>query len=333
MGSRPKKLVSPPPGPPGPNPAVKPVAAASLHPNAQKYLSFVAQLNTQFRSQMWKVFVDESADAILLLDQDLRCAFVNRTLEQMCGHTSDEVLGLTLDELPVNFLTPEFAAGARRALVSGASSEFDIECQQEAGSTQHRRIRLIPEVDTQARVLGVLCIAKDITEFKEAERKLGAAQLIANISYWEWDYRTDTLTGTRLGREVLGLSGDSLTAEEYNDMIPEAERETINALYERAFEQGLRDISYEHGLVFEDGSRKEMQNWVRLEYGADGRAIRAIGVTQDVTRMIALQRETHQLAFYDPLTKLPNRTLLHDKLQKALDEATAKQRKVGLIML
>ena len=174
MGSRPKKLVTPPPGPPGPTQAVKPVAAASLNPNAQKYLSFVAQLNTQFRSQMWKVFVDESADAILLLDQDLRCAFVNRTLEQMCGHASDEMLGLTLDELPVNFLTPEFTAGARRALVSGASSEFDIQCQQEAGSTQHRRIRLIPEVDTQARVLGVLCIAKDITEFKEAERKLGA---------------------------------------------------------------------------------------------------------------------------------------------------------------
>jgi diguanylate cyclase (GGDEF)-like protein/PAS domain S-box-containing protein len=48
-----------------------------------------------------------------------------------------------------------------------------------------------------------------------------------------------------------------------------------------------------------------------------------LGITSDVTQRKAAEREIERLAFYDPLTGLPNRRLLLDRLQHAL--ATSKR--------
>ncbi|MHB8551198.1 MAG: putative bifunctional diguanylate cyclase/phosphodiesterase, partial [Acidiferrobacterales bacterium] len=42
-----------------------------------------------------------------------------------------------------------------------------------------------------------------------------------------------------------------------------------------------------------------------------------VGVSSDITRRKEAEQEIHRLAFYDPLTKLPNRSLLWDRLQQA----------------
>lgn len=40
-------------------------------------------------------------------------------------------------------------------------------------------------------------------------------------------------------------------------------------------------------------------------------------VTQDITRHKQAEEQVHELAFYDSLTRLPNRRLLIDRLQQA----------------
>jgi len=42
------------------------------------------------------------------------------------------------------------------------------------------------------------------------------------------------------------------------------------------------------------------------------------GITREITERKLLQDQVRQLAFFDPLTKLPNRRLLTDRLSHAL---------------
>lgn len=51
---------------------------------------------------------------------------------------------------------------------------------------------------------------------------------------------------------------------------------------------------------------------------ADGQVTHYVVVYADITLQKEAEQQIHQLAFYDPLTKLPNRSLLRDRLQQAL---------------
>ncbi len=50
----------------------------------------------------------------------------------------------------------------------------------------------------------------------------------------------------------------------------------------------------------------------------DGQVYALCGVSTDITRQKQAEQAIQQLAFYDPLTQLPNRRLLQDRLQQAL---------------
>ncbi|RZS56932.1 putative bifunctional diguanylate cyclase/phosphodiesterase [Sphaerotilus mobilis] len=59
----------------------------------------------------------------------------------------------------------------------------------------------------------------------------------------------------------------------------------------------------------------------------------SIWVIEDISERKATEREIHQLAYYDPLTRLPNRRLLLDRLRDALATATADGRHGALLFI
>lgn len=65
--------------------------------------------------------------------------------------------------------------------------------------------------------------------------------------------------------------------------------------------------------------------------GADGKVTNYVGVHTDVTDRKAAEREIQHLAFYDPLTKLPNRRLLLDRLKQALP-ASGRAGRAGALL-
>lgn len=83
--------------------------------------------------------------------------------------------------------------------------------------------------------------------------------------------------------------------------------------------------------VFKRISNGQYDSTITVE-GRDeiSRVMRALGDMQ--TKLGADERAIHQLAFYDPLTNLPNRRLLRDRLQRALS-ASARSHLVGAVLM
>ncbi|HZW21374.1 EAL domain-containing protein [Noviherbaspirillum sp.] len=71
--------------------------------------------------------------------------------------------------------------------------------------------------------------------------------------------------------------------------------------------------------------------WTRIS-GDDGSVQSILAIHTDITMRKAAEEKVQQLAFYDQLTRLPNRSSLLDRLQHAIG-ACARHRKLGALML
>ena len=125
--------------------------------------------------------------------------------------------------------------------------------------------------------------------------------------------------------EMLVEPADSLLGQRLTDTLsPDAAASCMEALQE-ANAQG-----HSHGKIYElllGG----VSHWFELSVarkdgGGDNEVPRFIALARDITERKLSQAHTHQLAYYDALTGLPNRSLLLERMHQAL----AAHQKAGM---
>ncbi len=122
----------------------------------------------------------------------------------------------------------------------------------------------------------------------------------------------------RLAARLLGYPQEALLHHSFDEFIAPTDlnrwREQITAVY-----AGMSDTPLEYELLLKnaDGSRfpAELQ-YVVLDHAQGGPTIRIAFF--DITERSEAAAEIHQLAYFDPLTHLPNRRLLLDRLAHTL---------------
>ncbi len=97
-------------------------------------------------------------------------------------------------------------------------------------------------------------------------------------------------------------------------------------------EQGKCEDSEFQGYR-KDGSTIWLRASVRAVHNADGSFLYYVGAAENITEHKCLEERVQFLAYYDALTGLPNRTLLQDRLTKALASTRRQKDKLALLFL
>lgn len=113
-----------------------------------------------------------------------------------------------------------------------------------------------------------------------------------------------------VGHHVLELFNDEGIA-----IVTEAMRKRQEAEQEG---NPLGFVSFEAPHRCKDGSVIWGEVFSKLMRDAQGKITGYHGITREITRRKQMQDQVRQLAFYDSLTKLPNRPLLYDRLSQTL---------------
>ncbi|MBL1319738.1 MAG: EAL domain-containing protein [Methylophaga sp.] len=145
------------------------------------------------------------------------------------------------------------------------------------------------------------------------------AYKIAKMGYWEWEMEANQLYFSDEVYEMLAISREEIndTRDALRARMSIDDFQRIKSASEATIKQGI-PYSVEHHVIRPDNQTQIVHHHAELIKNEQGQVVRMFGIIQDITaRYLADEQIRHQL-YYDSLTDLPNRTLFHEHLDKAL---------------
>ncbi len=152
--------------------------------------------------ERYRLHFENVGDVVYMTDLDLRVINVSPSVESLIGYRPDEIVGKRIDEL--NVLSPEYfdlaVTNTRRVLAGNKSGPTEYHFITKDGGRKIGEVSGAP-LFKDGRVVGVISVARDITQRKQAEKELEQyrAQLEKMV-----ELRTAELTRTNqeLQREI-----------------------------------------------------------------------------------------------------------------------------------
>lgn len=198
---------------------------------------------------------------------------------------------------------------AHRWALEGESVAFEIP----VGGTTYG-FTLDPMQGPDGSVIGVSGRAHDlIAGALLAARELGEVESQAGIGTWRTDLRTGAVAISAGLAAMLGLDCNVATLDVRAYDHPE-DREHIA----RIVADDPTAYTCDHRMICGGGRVRAVRERVRSVYDERGMALARIGTLLDITDLKEREAELADLALYDPLTHLPNRVLLAERLTAAL---------------
>ncbi|MBV9271560.1 MAG: sensor domain-containing diguanylate cyclase, partial [Candidatus Eremiobacteraeota bacterium] len=153
---------------------------------------------------------------------------------------------------------------------------------------------------------------------------------LCGFGTWRIDARTSELTWSSGLARLLGAS-DEVTQDVRDFDHPEDAEAVAEAI--RQGEITGKGYKCDHRIIRGDGTVRYVQEQARVAYDDDGVACAVIGSMLDITERKLAEERLAQLAHYDPVSNLPNRTLLEERLGVALARAKRNAATCGVLFL
>ena len=175
----------------------------------------------------------------------------------------------------------------------------------------------------------------DITERKLAEARaqhyLDVAGTILLV------LRTDQTVEllNRHGRELLGYEDGELIGKDWYDaVVPEEDRPSRRDNFARVLCGEGEPFTYHQGDVLTRSGERRTIAWRNtLLRDAAGEIVGILASGEDITERLRAEEEISRLAYFDPLTGLPNRAQLEAELRRCVNRCARSGRAVALLLV
>ena len=278
-------------------------------------------------------------DILFELDRDGRYLNVWTKNPELLAMPKEELLGRTLDEV----LPAQQASAALRSigmadrqgvtvgetlvidLPDGGRRWFEYSLAKKLGET--------PATDT------FLILSRDVTERKRIEEVLAGR---------EREFRTlvenspDTIVryDKELRRVYVNPTFAAFVEGGVAALIGKKPSECPGGPNTLLYEEKLAEVfasgkAAEFELSWTEKDGAQCCHLIKLapEFGAHGTVEHVLTVGRDISELQVSRRKIQQMAYYDPLTGLPNRTEFNERLVRMTSDASGQHKFAGVVMI
>ena len=283
---------------------------------------------TRFRS----LFEEASSVAVQGYGPDGIIRYWNRASEHLYGYPADEAIGCNILELIVPPPIHEAVWDSITQLKPGPAQELRLMRKDGSPVTVLSSFVAIATLEHQREFY---CLDVDLSELKRAQERLRLAASVfehAHEGIIIADADGTIIEVNAAFMEITGYSREEAVGR--NPKFLQSGRH--DAVFYAEMWQTIIERSYWHGELWnrrKNGDIYPESVSISAVHDADGSINYYVGLFADITVLKESQQRLEQMAYYDPLTRLPNRALLADRLQLALAKAQREQRVLAVCYL
>jgi diguanylate cyclase (GGDEF)-like protein/PAS domain S-box-containing protein len=265
-----------------------------------------------------RAITDNVSIVMFLKDLNGHYLFVNRQYEKLFHVFNEGIQGKTDYDMFPRDMADAFVNNDQAVIKSGKPIEIEELVQHDDGIHTYFSVK-IPVRNASGEIYAICGIATDITERKHADDdlRIAAAAFDSQEGMMVTDSQSVILRVNRAFSEITGY-----TAEEAVGQTP---RFLQSGRHDKAFYEEMWDAIKKtggwQGEVWDKRKNGEVYpKWLTVSAVKDhkGAVTHYVGSHYDISDRKMAEEKIAELAFYDPLTHLPNRTLLRDRLMQAM---------------
>ncbi|WP_139490383.1 PAS domain S-box protein [Brevibacillus dissolubilis] len=240
--------------------------------------------------ERYRLLADYSTDMIVRCGPDGMLLYVSPASEKLVGYKPEEVIGTNSEsyihpkDLPeiMPYHRGEAEITEKRSLTFRFRKKDGTYLWIEANCNAVRENATGP-------IIEIVSVFRDITEriereeaLRKSEKHLALAQRIAHIGSWDWNIESDELVSSDEFHNIMGTDQTSIyslaTCLPY---IHPDDRPHV----ERAIQEGIEGDYYyaDFRIIRSDGTIRFVEELGKVIEYEDGRPVRMIGTTQDLT--------------------------------------------------
>ncbi len=258
---------------------------------------------TEESENLFKTLIQTIPDVVWLKDPNGVFISCNEMFEYFFGVSKADLIGKTDYDIFDKNLADGFRFYDKYVQDTGKKSiNEEWVTKAYTGSSALVETIKVPMHNQEGELIGVLGVAREITErvlakqkLLENEERLKEAQQIASIGNWELTLATSHLFWSDEIYCIFEIDPEHFEAtyDAFLNAIHPDDRETVNQAYSSSLEtKTAYDIV--HRLLMTDGRIKYVHERCKTIFGEDDRPIRSIGTVQDVTELVNMQKKLEQ---------------------------------------
>ena len=320
----------------------------------EKYIGTARDVTEEIKQQelivesekRYRLLAENISDIIWATDIHLNMNFVSASVRQILGYKPDELLNTGINVLFKERDIITFTKQIQRILSSAAHAEGemqpkislvkDLNVRHKHGFDIMLEVQASPLWNDSGQLQGVIGICRDVSEARRLERELHLAAEVFKQSN-EGILITDkqqrivksnaaftAITGFQ-EEKVIGLNPGMLVSS------PSNHQQFIEAVNETLAVQGY----WQGEISYKDASGLERIAWAGVSAVHDKyQTVQSlIIIISDITERKRAEERIRQLAYFDTLTGLANRSQLNERLGCLLQEAKENDLAVPVLFI
>jgi len=291
--------------------------------------------------EQMRTLLMSTGEAIYGIDLQGKCTFANDACVRVLGYSdTSELLGRNMHELAHHSHTdgshyPNDECHIYQAFRMGQGTQISDEVFWRSNGESFPVEYHSEPIVQDGKLSGAVVSFSDITERKKAEQRLLLSDRVFRNT-------SEAIIITTPNGEIIDVNQAfvNITGWERDEIVGQNPRVMKSERQDPTFYKSMWQHVHEHGwwsgeIWDRKKSGEDYPKWLTINAvkDADEKVTHYIGIFSDITKAKATEQQLQQMAFYDALTSLPNRTLCRDRMEQELKSARRHNKKLAVLFL